>query len=116
MRLRFVLLIGVVCGALSMLYGAQTSMGSGTLDVTVTDPSGAVIPGATVKLSNAATGYTKTATTDANGVVTTTTNSDFVFSLDLDPQFAWVPVEHFFIHFGPLLNIPRSSNSDSAKG
>src|SRR2546425_7674347 len=42
-------------------------MGSSTLDVTVTDPSGAVIPGATVKLSNPVTGYAKTAMTDANG-------------------------------------------------
>ena len=36
----------------------------------------------------------------------TTTNSDTVFSLDLDPQLTWVPVEHFFVNFGPLLNIP----------
>jgi len=41
-----------------------------------------------------------------NNAPVTTTNSDTVFSLDLDPQFAWVPVQHFFVHFGPLLNIP----------
>jgi len=29
-----------------------------------------------------------------------------VFSLDLDPQLTIVPVEHFFIGVGPLLNIP----------
>jgi hypothetical protein len=34
------------------------------------------------------------------------TDTSTVWSFDLDPQFAWVPVEHFFVHFGPLLNIP----------
>ena len=28
------------------------------------------------------------------------------FSLDLDPQFTIVPMEHFFIGLGPLVNIP----------
>lgn len=34
------------------------------------------------------------------------TDTSTVWSLDLDPQLTWVPVEHFFVHFGPLLNIP----------
>jgi hypothetical protein len=46
----------------------QTTAGSSTLNVSVTDPSGAVIPGATVTLHNPVTAYEKTATTDANGV------------------------------------------------
>jgi hypothetical protein len=33
-------------------------------------------------------------------------DSDTLVSLDLDPQFALVPFEHFFIHAGPILNIP----------
>jgi hypothetical protein len=66
---KFGLLWFVFCGGLALLAGpAQTSAGSSTLDVTVTDPTGAVIPGATVKVSNTVTGYSKTATTDANGV------------------------------------------------
>ena len=44
--------------------------------------------------------------TGNNGNITTTTNSDSLWSLDLDPQFVWVPLQHFFAHFGPLLNIP----------
>jgi hypothetical protein len=40
----------------------------------------------------------------------TTTDSDTLLSLDLDPQFAWTPVRHFFIHFGPLINIPLSGS------
>ena len=41
-----------------------------------------------------------------NNTPVTTTNSDSVYSLDLDPQFAWVPMHNFFVHFGPLINIP----------
>ncbi len=43
---------------------------------------------------------------DNNDVVTTRSTTDTLFSLDLDPQFAIVPVEHFFFHVGPLVNIP----------
>lgn len=44
--------------------------------------------------------------TGPNNTPVTTTNSDTIYSLDLDPQFAWVPVRNFFVHFGPLINIP----------
>lgn len=47
-------------------------------------------------------------TTNNNGANTTTTKdvTDTAFSLDLDPQLAIIPVEHFFITVGPTLNIP----------
>lgn len=45
---------------------AQTSA-TGALTGTVTDPSGAVIAGATVTATNTGTGQTRTVTTDANG-------------------------------------------------
>jgi hypothetical protein len=48
--------------------------------------------------------------TGNNNVDITTTNKDTILSLDLDPQLAWVPVEHFFIHVGPILNIPISGS------
>lgn len=40
----------------------------------------------------------------------TTTTGDTFFSLDLDPQLAIVPTEHFFFHVGPLVNIPLSGS------
>lgn len=40
---------------------------SGTVSGTVTDPSGAVVPGAKVQMANHVTGYTRTSTTDASG-------------------------------------------------
>ena len=46
---------------------AQGIGNSGTITGTVTDPSGAVIKGATVEIQNKVTGYDKTATTDGAG-------------------------------------------------
>lgn len=50
--------------------------------------------------------------------VTTRTDSDTMFSIDLDPQLVWTPVQHFFINFGPLLNIPvgGSRSTENAAG
>jgi hypothetical protein len=45
---------------------------------------------------------------DNKNVVTAVKDSDTIISLDLDPQFAIVPYEHFFFHVGPLVNIPLS--------
>jgi hypothetical protein len=46
---------------------AQGMGNAGTVTGTVTDPSGAAIPGAMVEIQNKVTGYEKTATTDATG-------------------------------------------------
>jgi hypothetical protein len=54
-----------------MFIGMAQSAGTGALTVNVTDPSGAVIVGADVKITNAAT-VTRTQTTGANGSVTFT--------------------------------------------
>jgi hypothetical protein len=43
---------------------------SGTILGTVKDPSGAALPGATVTLTNAGTGFTRTVTTDSSGEYT----------------------------------------------
>jgi hypothetical protein len=44
------------------------------------------------------------------GAITRVKATDTLFSLDLDPQFALVPLEHFFIHAGPLVNIPLAGS------
>src|SRR5262249_33522524 len=46
---------------------------------------------------------------DPNNVRTVSV-TDTLFSLDLDPQLTIVPVEHFFFHVGPLINIPLSGS------
>jgi len=45
----------------------QTSGSSGTIAGTVTDTTGAIVPNATVMLSNAVSGFTRTVTTDSAG-------------------------------------------------
>ena len=53
--------------------GAQAQTGNaGTVRGNVTDPSGAVIPGATIHLTNSSSGLDRSTTTDASG--------QFVFS------------------------------------
>ena len=44
------------------------SLGAGTLQGTVTDATGAVVPGASVGIENRVTGYKRTTNTDANGI------------------------------------------------
>ena len=65
-RCAFVCLFTAALLACSSLALAQTST-TGALTGTVTDPSNAVIAGATVTLTNLATGQSREATTDSNG-------------------------------------------------
>ncbi len=46
---------------------AQVSAGAGTIEGTIADQTGAVIPGATVTVTNPVSGFTRSATTDENG-------------------------------------------------
>lgn len=67
---RFGLFILILCG---LFFGngpaglAQLAVTTATLSGTVTDPSGAVVPGADIRLSSTAVGVTRTFTTDAKG-------------------------------------------------
>lgn len=52
---------------LALACGAQAQSNSGTISGTITDPTGAVVPGATVTIANAVSGYSRTQTTDSAG-------------------------------------------------
>ena len=60
----FCLFVFVISAAFVKL-NAQSN--SGTVNGTVSDPSGAVIPGASVSIQNPVSGYTRTTTTDNSG-------------------------------------------------
>ena len=62
-RTRLLLAFAII----SLCIGAFAQGGSGELAGLVTDPTGAVIPGAPVKLTNSSTGEVRTATTSAAG-------------------------------------------------
>src|SRR5262245_38669754 len=67
---RLLLLMVQVLLVVSLLSGfaaAQSESGAGAIQGTVTDPSGKAVSGATVKVVNPSTGYTRTLVTDATG-------------------------------------------------
>src|SRR6267154_526896 len=66
-QISFVFLI--LCSAISVasVFVDAQALNAGTVTGVVTDPNGAVVPNATVTIANAITGYTRTATTDAEG-------------------------------------------------
>jgi hypothetical protein len=64
LRLALLLAVTAFCGAPIM---AQALGGAGTVNGVVTDPNGAVVPGATIKIENPLTGYTRTVNADADG-------------------------------------------------
>src|SRR5437588_12718442 len=49
------------------IFAKAQALNAGTITGVVTDPNNAVVPNATVTIANAVTGYTRTATTDAEG-------------------------------------------------
>jgi hypothetical protein len=62
-----VFLLAFLLQATFSLSYAQSSSNSGTISGTVTDPSGAVVPNATVSINNPVSQYSRTATTDTAG-------------------------------------------------
>ena len=66
------LFVGILAGIFVSRAGAQTGTTSGTITGTVSDPSGAVVPIATVEIQNPVSQYQRTVTTDNAG--------DFQFS------------------------------------
>jgi hypothetical protein len=62
----FLSIAALILSAIEPLVVAQ-SLGAGTIEGTVTDTTGAVVPGANVVIENRITGYKRTTNTDANG-------------------------------------------------
>lgn len=63
-RLLMLAMVTLICAGAAL---AQAQASSADLNGTVTDPSGAVVPGATVTARDTATGITRTVTTDESG-------------------------------------------------
>ena len=53
--------------AMATVASSQTQITTGTIQGTVTDANGAIVPGATVEIKNLETNLTKTLTTDDGG-------------------------------------------------
>jgi hypothetical protein len=71
---------------LSLCAGAYAQGGTGELSGLVTDPTGAVVAGATVTLTNPATKEIRTTTTTAAGIYTFPALAVGAYSLELSPK------------------------------
>jgi len=60
-------LLLLLCLCICVLPGVVRAQNSASISGTVTDPTGAVIPKATVEIHNPVSGYDRTATTDNSG-------------------------------------------------
>ena len=68
----YILILSLGITALPAWVAGQGLGSAGVVTGTVKDPSGAVIPGATVTIYNPVTGFERTASTDASGSFTFT--------------------------------------------
>ena len=66
-RCSLVFLLALLLQAATLPVFAQSAADSGTISGVVTDPTGAVLPNATVTINNPVSQYTRTAKTDTNG-------------------------------------------------
>ena len=74
-------------------YGQAISVNGGSVGGTITDPSGAAIPGATVVISNPDTGYSHTSKTDSAGFYSVGPLNPGNYQLDISaPNFARLKV------------------------
>jgi hypothetical protein len=63
-------LIGLLMGSLLMAGAAWAQVSMGTITGIVTDPTGAVVPGVAITITNTATSVANSGTTNASGVYT----------------------------------------------
>lgn len=100
----FLLIIGLLFGVFSAAYGQYTS---GTISGTVHDSSGAVVPNATVTVTNTDRNQTvRTISTDANGFYTAPRLpiGHYIVSASA-PGFQQQDVKNIDLHVGDTLNI-----------
>src|SRR6185437_9582744 len=79
---------------------------SGSISGTVTDPAGAVIPGATVTLTDTGTGVGKTATTDASGFYLFVSLAPGSYSLKTSAKGFTDSQQSFSLETNQTLNLP----------
>lgn len=57
---------------------------------------------------------TERAATSNLGVTATATETDTLFSLDLDPQLVWTPIPHVLVFAGPRANVPLTGAHETS--
>ncbi|SEG45301.1 Carboxypeptidase regulatory-like domain-containing protein [Bryocella elongata] len=112
-RLRAVLPTLTLAAAATFAGHAQTS-GNGNIVGTVTDPSGAVVPNATVSVKNLDTGVTRSLTTDSAGIY----SANFLIPgryevIIAAPSFGTLDRKNLQLTVGQILTIDAKLNTSS---
>src|SRR5258708_3369991 len=95
--------------AMASVVSAQTQITTGTIQGTVTDTNGAVVPGASVEIKNLDTNFSKTFTTDDGGRFVALALSPGSYSVTVSKQgFATAVAEKLELTVGQALNLPVS--------
>jgi len=88
---------------------AQTQSTTGTIQGTVVDANGAVVPGANVEIKNRETNFTRTLTTDEEGRFVAPLLQPGNYSVTVSKQgFATTVLESTVLTVGQALSIPFS--------
>lgn len=91
----------------ALLAGAQTQITTGTIQGTVTDENGAVVPAANVEIKNLDTNFSRTATTDEAGRFVALALPPGNYEVTITKQgFATTVVEKFPVTVGQAVNLP----------
>ena len=89
--------------------GAQTQITTGTIQGTVVDANGAVVPGANVEIKNLGTNFSRTLTTDDEGRFVAPLLQPGNYSVTVSKQgFATTVLENTALTVGQALSIPFS--------
>src|SRR5216684_5719152 len=93
--------------AIASLVNAQTQITTGTIQGTVTDANGAVVPGANVEIKNLDTNLSRTLTTDDGGRFVALALPPGNYSVTVSKQgFATSVAERLDLTVGQALNLP----------
>src|SRR6266478_5859777 len=93
--------------ALTPLVRAQTQITTGTIQGTVTDANGAIVPGASVEIRNLDTNLSRTLTTDEGGRFVALALPPGPYSVTVSKQgFATAVAERLDLTVGQALNLP----------
>src|SRR6267154_1951502 len=97
----------LVIVAMTPLVRAQTQITTGTIQGTVTDTNGAIVPGASVEIKNLDTNLSKTLTTDDGGRFVALALQPGRYSITVSKQgFATAVAESLDLTVGQALNLP----------
>src|SRR5882762_676277 len=106
----------LVLMAMTTAVTSQTQITTGTIQGTVTDANGAIVPGATVEIKNLETNLSRTLTTDDGGRFVALALPPGKYSVTVSKQgFATAVAESLDLTVGQAMNLPLSMKVSSVQ-